>query len=125
MITLAVLVLWLPGFLTRVDEGPHAATGTVGEPGVMRGLPRDPAAQSRAHSTQLSATERAEQAGDAVVRAVGALLGAVGRRAARQQPWSEATSKQAGQDVLPAGSAVLTHPRHHARLGVPGRSGHG
>ena len=59
-------------------------------------------AQSRAHSTQLSVTERAEQAGDAVFRAFGALLGAVGRRAPRQQPWSGATSQQADQDALPA-----------------------
>jgi NAD(P)-dependent dehydrogenase (short-subunit alcohol dehydrogenase family) len=76
--------LWQP-----VDQSPgsdHGAHGAFD-------------ARSHAHSGQLSVTERAEQAGDAVLRAFGALLG---RRTPRQQPWSDATSEQADQDALPA-----------------------
>ncbi len=58
--------------------------------------------RSQAHSTQLNVTERAEQAGDAVRRAFGTLLGAGRRRTPPQDPWSDATSQQAGQDALPA-----------------------
>ena len=85
--------LWQPADqLPGTDQGAHGAFD----------------AQSRAHSTQLSVTERAEQAGEAVVRALGALLGAVARRTPRQQPWSDATSQQAGQDALPASQQPMS-----------------
>jgi NAD(P)-dependent dehydrogenase (short-subunit alcohol dehydrogenase family) len=89
-------------------------------------------AQSHAHSTQLSVTERAEQAGDAVVRAFGALVGAVGRRTPRHQPWSDATSQQAAQDALPASQEPMSpadDPESPAQdphsWGDPAAAGHG
>jgi NAD(P)-dependent dehydrogenase (short-subunit alcohol dehydrogenase family) len=56
---------------------------------------------SHQRSQQLNVTERVEQAGDAVRRAFGSLLGAV-RPPTPQQPWSDATSQQTDQDALPA-----------------------
>jgi NAD(P)-dependent dehydrogenase (short-subunit alcohol dehydrogenase family) len=63
--------------------------------------------RSRQRSDQLNVTERVEQAGDAVRRAAGALLGAA-RSRTRQQSWSDATSQQADQDAPSATGKRMT-----------------
>jgi hypothetical protein len=59
--------------------------------------------QSKARSAQLTFTERAEEVGVTVRRAFDALLGAVRPRVPGQHAWSDATSKQTGQDAVQAG----------------------
>ncbi|MGH3295877.1 MAG: SDR family oxidoreductase [Trebonia sp.] len=78
--------LWQP-----VDQPPGSDHGAHG------------AFDDRSHqrSDQLNVTERVEQAGDAVRRAFGALLG-VARPRAPQRPWSDATSQQTAGEPLPA-----------------------
>jgi NAD(P)-dependent dehydrogenase (short-subunit alcohol dehydrogenase family) len=79
--------LWHP-----VDQAPGSDEGAHG------------VFDSRAHgrSAQLTVTERVEEAGATVRRALGSLLGAA-RTRAPQHPWSAATSQQMDPDVLPAG----------------------
>jgi NAD(P)-dependent dehydrogenase (short-subunit alcohol dehydrogenase family) len=78
--------LWQP-----VDQAPGSDEGAHG------------VFDSRAHgrSAQLTVTERVEEAGATVRRALGSLLGAARSRPA-QHPWSAATSQQADSDALPA-----------------------
>ena len=78
--------LWQP-----VDQPPGSDEGAHG------------VFDSRAHgrSAQLTVTERVEEAGATVRRALGSLLDAA-RTRAPQHPWSAATSQQADSDALPA-----------------------
>jgi NAD(P)-dependent dehydrogenase (short-subunit alcohol dehydrogenase family) len=78
--------LWQP-----VDQPPGSDEGAHG------------VFDNRAHgrSAQLTVTERVEEAGATVRRALGSLLGAARSRPA-QHPWSAATSQQADADALPA-----------------------
>jgi len=78
--------LWQP-----VDQAPGSDEGAHG------------VFDNRAHgrSAQLTVTERVEEAGATVRRALGSLLGAARSRPA-QHPWSAATSQQADSDALPA-----------------------
>ena len=78
--------LWQP-----VDQAPGSDEGAHG------------VFDNRAHgrSVQLTVTERVEEAGATVRRALGSLLGAARSRPA-QHPWSAATSQQADSDALPA-----------------------
>jgi NAD(P)-dependent dehydrogenase (short-subunit alcohol dehydrogenase family) len=57
--------------------------------------------RSHGRSAQLTVTERVEEAGATVRRALGSLLGAARSRSA-QHPWSAATSQQSDADALPA-----------------------
>jgi NAD(P)-dependent dehydrogenase (short-subunit alcohol dehydrogenase family) len=84
--------LWQP-----VDQPPgsdHGAHGAFDD-------------SSHQRSDQLNVTERVEQAGDAVRRAFGALLGAA-RPRTPHQPWSDATSQRTGQDARPASSEPVS-----------------
>ena len=78
--------LWQP-----VDQAPGSDEGAHG------------VFDNRAHarSAQLTVTERVEEAGATVRRALGSLLDAA-RTRAPQHPWSAATSQQADSDALPA-----------------------
>jgi NAD(P)-dependent dehydrogenase (short-subunit alcohol dehydrogenase family) len=78
--------LWQP-----IDQAPGSDEGAHG------------IFDDRAHgrSAQLTVTERVEEAGATVRRALGSLLGAA-RSRADQHPWSAATSQQADSDALPA-----------------------
>jgi short-subunit dehydrogenase involved in D-alanine esterification of teichoic acids len=76
-------------------------------PGSDHGAHGDFDDRSRERSEQLNVTQRVEQAGDAVRRVLGTLLGAAGPRTP-QQPWSDATSEQAGQDTLPESQEPLS-----------------
>jgi NAD(P)-dependent dehydrogenase (short-subunit alcohol dehydrogenase family) len=58
--------------------------------------------RSHGRSAQLTVTERVEEAGATVRRALGSLLGAA-RTRAPQHPWSAATSQQSDPEVLPVG----------------------
>ena len=58
--------------------------------------------RAHARSAQLTVTERVEEAGATVRRALGTLLDAA-RTRAPQHPWSAATSQQADSEALPAG----------------------
>jgi hypothetical protein len=78
--------LWQP-----VDQPPGTDQGAHGE--------FDDSSHQR--SDQLNVTERVEQAGDAVRRAFGPLLGTARPRPPRQ-PWSDATSDQTDRDPPPA-----------------------
>ncbi|HEX3964212.1 MAG TPA: SDR family oxidoreductase [Trebonia sp.] len=77
-------------------------------PGSDHGAHGDFDDRSHQRSEQLNVTERVEQAGDAVRRAFGALLGAAGQRLPRQQPWADATSQQTDQDALPASQESMS-----------------
>jgi NAD(P)-dependent dehydrogenase (short-subunit alcohol dehydrogenase family) len=79
--------LWAP-----VDQPPGSDEGAHGR------------FDGRAHgrSAQLTVTERVEEAGATVRRALGSLLGAARSRPA-QHPWSAATSQQTDTDALAAG----------------------
>ena len=90
--------LWQP-----VDQPPGSDEGAHG------------VFDSRAHgrSAQLTVTERVEEAGATVRRALGSLLGAARSRPA-QHPWSAATSQQADSDALPSGEQ---EPRRQTRTG--------
>jgi NAD(P)-dependent dehydrogenase (short-subunit alcohol dehydrogenase family) len=66
--------------------------------------------RSHPRSAQLTVTERVEEAGATVRRALGSLLGAA-RSRAPQHPWSAATSQQGDSEPLPAGrDASLADP---------------
>ena len=72
---------------------------------------------NRAHgrSAQLTVTERVEEAGATVRRALDSLLGAV-RTRAPQHPWSAATSQQADPDARPASEKETPPMDHDANL---------
>jgi NAD(P)-dependent dehydrogenase (short-subunit alcohol dehydrogenase family) len=78
--------LWQP-----VDQAPGSDEGA-------HGVFDD---RSHGRSVQLTVTERVEEAGATVRRALGSLLGAARPRPA-QHPWSAATSQQADSDARPA-----------------------
>ena len=77
--------LWQP-----VDQAPGSDEGAHG---VFDG-------RSHARSAQLTVTERVEEAGATVRRALGSLLGAA-RSRSPQHPWSAATSQQTDAGALP------------------------
>jgi NAD(P)-dependent dehydrogenase (short-subunit alcohol dehydrogenase family) len=92
--------LWQP-----VDQAPGSDEGAHG------------IFDNRAHarSAQLTVTERVEEAGATVRRALGSLLGAA-RTRAPQHPWSTATSQQADADALPANEKGAPPVDHDANL---------
>jgi NAD(P)-dependent dehydrogenase (short-subunit alcohol dehydrogenase family) len=92
--------LWQP-----VDQPPGSDEGAHG------------VFDNRAHgrSAQLTVTERVEEAGATVRRALGSLLGAARSRPA-QHPWSAATSQQADADALPASEEQAPPVDHDAHL---------
>ena len=93
--------LWQP-----VDQPPGSAQGAHGR--------FDD--KSKPRSAQLTVTERVEEAGATVRRALDGLLSAGRPRPAKPQPtsaqetWSEATSQQTDQDALPAGHDTAPSP---------------
>ena len=78
--------LWAP-----VDQPPGSDEGAHG---VFDG-------RAHARSAQLTVTERVEEAGATVRRALGSLLGAA-RSRSPQHPWSAATSQQTDSGAIPA-----------------------
>jgi NAD(P)-dependent dehydrogenase (short-subunit alcohol dehydrogenase family) len=88
--------LWQP-----VDQPPGSDHGAHGR--------FDDKAHPR--SAQLTVTERAEQAGASVRKALGSLLGAARPRPPQQHPWSAATSQQSdsGTPPLDAGAPPVDH----------------
>ena len=96
--------LWAP-----VDQPPGSDEGA-------HGLFDD-----RAHgrSAQLSVTERVEEAGATVRRALGSLLEAA-RSRSPQHPWSAATSQQTDTDAIPASDAGAPAADHDANLAKHG-----
>jgi NAD(P)-dependent dehydrogenase (short-subunit alcohol dehydrogenase family) len=96
--------LWQP-----VDQAPGSDEGAHG------------IFDNRAHarSAQLTVTERVEEAGATVRRALGSLLGAA-RTRAPQHPWSTATSQQADADALPANEKGAPPTDHDESSSGPG-----
>jgi NAD(P)-dependent dehydrogenase (short-subunit alcohol dehydrogenase family) len=96
--------LWQP-----VDQPPGSDEGAHG------------VFDDRAHgrSAQLTVTERVEEAGATVRRALGSLLGAARPRPA-QHPWSSATSQQADADALPASEQEAPPPGQDGSSGQDG-----
>jgi NAD(P)-dependent dehydrogenase (short-subunit alcohol dehydrogenase family) len=82
--------LWQP-----IDQAPGSDEGA-------HGIFDD---QAHGRSAQLTVTERVEEAGATVRRALGSLLSAARSRPA-QHPWSAATSQQADSDALPVGEEI-------------------
>jgi hypothetical protein len=71
--------------------------------------------RAHARSAQLTVTERVEEAGATVRRALGTLLDAA-RTRAPQHPWSAATSQQADSEALPASERTAPPVDHDANL---------